>query len=120
MMVRAAGALAETARVGSLAGEAHAHPDYAPVAQRIRDEATDDWDDKVAVDRLERKGGTFLRGQARFVGPKEVEVDGERYVARRAIVIAAGGEPAVPPIDVYPYPTFVRGIEDALNDLASA
>ncbi len=40
MMLRAAGALAETSRVDRLAGQAHAHPDYAPVAQRIRDEAT--------------------------------------------------------------------------------
>jgi len=99
MMLRAAGALAETDRVGSLAGQAHAHPDYTPVAQRIRDEATDDWNDKVAVDRLESKGGTFLRGQARFVSPREVEVDGQPYAARRGIVIAAGGTPAIPPIE---------------------
>ncbi|MDQ3954308.1 MAG: FAD-dependent oxidoreductase, partial [Actinomycetota bacterium] len=89
MLVRAAGALAETSRVGNLAGEAHAHPDYAPVAQRIRDEATDDWNDQIAVDRLEGKGATFLRGQARFVATREVEIDGERYVARRGVVIAA-------------------------------
>ena len=99
MMVRAAATLAETARVGRLAGQAHAHPDYAPVAQRIRDEATDDWNDKVAVERLEGKGGTFLRGEARFVGPREVEVEGQRYEAKRGIVIAAGGTPAIPPID---------------------
>jgi len=99
MMLRAAGALAETSRVSDLAGQAHAHPDYAPVAQRIRDEATDDWNDKVAVQRLEGKGGTFLRGQARFVGPRQVDVDGDEYAARRGIVIAAGGTPSVPPID---------------------
>lgn len=99
MMVRAAGTLAETARVGRLAGEAHAHPDYGPVAARIRNEATDDWNDKVAVDRFEGKGGTFVRGEAHFVRPREVEVDGERYSARRGIVIAAGGSPAIPPID---------------------
>lgn len=99
MMVRAAGALAETSRVGTLAGEAHAHPDYSPVAQRIRDEATDDWNDKVAVDRLEGKGATFLRGQARFVGPREIEIDGQRFSAKRGVVIATGGEPAVPPIE---------------------
>lgn len=99
MMVRAAGALAETSRVARLAGEAHAHPDYAPVAQRIRDEATDDWNDQVAVDRFEGKGGTFLRGGARFVSPREVEVNGKRYIARRGVVIAAGGAPAVPPIE---------------------
>lgn len=99
MMVRAAGALAETERVDALAGHAHAHPDYSVVAARIRDEATDDWDDKVAVDRFEGKGGTFLRGQARLVGAGEVEVDGDRYTARRGVVIAAGGTPAVPPIE---------------------
>ncbi|MGI8774131.1 MAG: dihydrolipoyl dehydrogenase family protein [Actinomycetota bacterium] len=99
MMVRAAGALAETFRVGKLAGEAHAHPDYSPVATRIRDEATDDWNDKVAVDRFEGKGGTLLRGTARFVGPREVEVDGDRYTARRGVVIATGGSPAVPPVE---------------------
>ncbi len=99
MMLRAAGTLAETSRVGALAGEAHAHPDYSPVAQRIREEATDDWNDKVAVERLEGHGGTFLRGQARLVGPREVEVEGEKHVARRGIVIAAGGSPAVPPIE---------------------
>ncbi len=99
MMLRAAGALAETARVGALAGEAHAHPDYSPVAQRIRDEATDDWSDKVAVERLERNGGTFLRGEARFVGRRELEVEGDRRVARRGVVIAVGGSPSVPPID---------------------
>ena len=98
MMVRAANALAETARVQAVAGDAHGHPDYAPVAERIKSEATDDWNDKVAVERFEGKGGTFLRGEARFTGPREVEVDGERHSARRAIVIAAGGRPAIPPI----------------------
>lgn len=98
MMVRAANSLAETQRVNALAGEGHAHPDYSPVSQRIQHEATDQWNDKVAVERLESKGGTFLRGEARFVGPGEVEVDGERHSARRAVVIAAGGSPAVPPI----------------------
>lgn len=99
MMVRAAGALAETSRVATLAGEAHAHPDYTPVAERIRDEATDDWNDQVAVDRFEGKAGTFLRGKAWFVSPREVEVDGDRYTARRGVVIAAGGAPAIPSIE---------------------
>ncbi|MCA1709214.1 MAG: FAD-dependent oxidoreductase, partial [Actinobacteria bacterium] len=98
MMVRAANAIAETERVEGLAGHAHAHADYAPVAQRIKNEATDDWNDQVAVDRLQDKGGTFLRGEARFVGPREVEVDGETLRARRAIVVAVGGRPAIPPI----------------------
>ena len=98
MMVRAANTLAETARVGKLAGRATAEPSWAPVAARVR-KATANWDDQIAVERFEGKGGSFLRGQARIVGPRAVEVDGERFEASRGIVIATGGEPASPPID---------------------
>jgi pyruvate/2-oxoglutarate dehydrogenase complex dihydrolipoamide dehydrogenase (E3) component len=98
MMVRAANALAETARVDRLAGRAAAEPSWAPVAARIR-EATSNWDDRAAVDRFEKKGGSFLRGQARIVGQRAVEVDGTRFEARRGMVIATGGEPASLPID---------------------
>jgi pyruvate/2-oxoglutarate dehydrogenase complex dihydrolipoamide dehydrogenase (E3) component len=95
--VRAGNALAEAARVRTLAGRADATPDWSAVARRIR-QATADWDDEIAVRRFEKKGGTFLRSQARIVGSREVEVDGQRVFARRGIVIATGGEPAVPPI----------------------
>jgi pyruvate/2-oxoglutarate dehydrogenase complex dihydrolipoamide dehydrogenase (E3) component len=81
-----------------VAGRADAAPDWSPVARRIR-QANADWDDEIAVRRFEKKGGTFLRGQARIVGPREVEIDGQRVFARRGIVIATGGEPATPPID---------------------
>ena len=64
MMIRAANALAEARRIPSLAGDARVSPDWAPVAARIRNEATDDWDDKVAVERFEGKGGRFVRGTA--------------------------------------------------------
>jgi pyruvate/2-oxoglutarate dehydrogenase complex dihydrolipoamide dehydrogenase (E3) component len=98
MMIRAANALAETGRVNRLAGRAGAEPSWDPVAARVR-EATANWDDQVAVERFEGKGGRFLRGQARIVGQRAVEVDGERFEATRGIVIATGGEPAMPPID---------------------
>ena len=98
MMIRAANALAETGRVNQLAGRADAEPSWDPVAARVR-EATANWDDQAAVERFEGKGGRFLRGQARIVGQRVVEVDGERFEATRGIVIATGGEPAMPPID---------------------
>jgi pyruvate/2-oxoglutarate dehydrogenase complex dihydrolipoamide dehydrogenase (E3) component len=98
MMIRAANTLAETHRVDLLAGSATAEPSWAPVAARVR-EATANWDDEAAVERFRRKGGTFLRGEARIVGRQAVEVDGERLQARRGIVIASGGEPASPPVD---------------------
>jgi len=61
MMVRAANALAEAARVSTLSGRATTEPAWAPVAARVR-EATAGWDDQVAVERFERRGGTFVRG----------------------------------------------------------
>jgi pyruvate/2-oxoglutarate dehydrogenase complex dihydrolipoamide dehydrogenase (E3) component len=98
IMVRAGNAVAEARRVGEVAGRARVTPDWSPVARRIR-QATADWDDQIAVRRFEKRGGTFLRGHARIVGPREVEVDGRRVRARRGIVIATGGQPSAPPID---------------------
>ncbi|TNM39519.1 NAD(P)/FAD-dependent oxidoreductase [Nocardioides albidus] len=102
MMIRAAGALAEARRVPELGGAADVAPDWTTVADRIRDEATDDWDDAVAVERLERSGARFVRGHARLAGPGRVVVstdEGDREIAvRRGVVLNSGTEPAVPPI----------------------
>jgi pyruvate/2-oxoglutarate dehydrogenase complex dihydrolipoamide dehydrogenase (E3) component len=54
MIIRAANTLAEARRVGKLAGYATVQPDWSIVARRIREEATDDWDDTVAVQRFTR------------------------------------------------------------------
>jgi pyruvate/2-oxoglutarate dehydrogenase complex dihydrolipoamide dehydrogenase (E3) component len=97
VMVRAGNTLAEAARATGLAGRAEISPDWAPVARRVR-EVTADWDDRIAVERHEKRGATFVRGSARLIGPREIEVDGRRFTARRGIVIATGGEPALPPI----------------------
>src|SRR5690349_22443674 len=69
MMIRAANLLTEARRIDGMAGRAEVWPDWAPVAKRIREEATDFWDDRVAVDRFEGKGGRFVRGRARLAGP---------------------------------------------------
>jgi pyruvate/2-oxoglutarate dehydrogenase complex dihydrolipoamide dehydrogenase (E3) component len=99
MMIRAANLLAEGRRIPGLAGSSQVHPDWAPVAQRIREEATDNWDDKVAVDRFTGKGGTLFRGHGRITAPGEVTVGGEVLRARRGIVINTGTQPFIPPID---------------------
>ena len=99
MMARAGNALAEAYRVNEVAGRAEAMGDWAPVARRIRDEATDDWDDKVAVDRLTGRGGRFVRGRATIAGPGRVRVGSNEYVARRALVIATGTAAVIPPVD---------------------
>lgn len=98
IMVRAGNSLAEAMRVVGLAGGSTISPEWAPVAKRVR-EATADWNDEIAVDRHEKKGETFVRGEAHIVDERTVEIDGNRYSARRGIVIATGGEPALPPID---------------------
>ncbi len=98
MMIRAANLLAEARRIPGMAGEVSVTPDWAPVAQRIREEATDHWNDQVAVDRFVGKGGHFVRGEGRLVGPGRVVVDGDEIEASRAVVIATGTSPAVPPI----------------------
>lgn len=96
MMTRAANALAEARRVPDLAGTATVHPDWAPVAARIRNEATDTWDDAVAVERFEGKGGRFVRGTGRLDGPARVRVDDRVFEGRRGVVLATGTRPAVP------------------------
>src|ERR671912_1636486 len=98
MMVRAAVLLAETRRVEGMAGTASSSPDWSPVAQRIRDEATDDWNDQVAVERFVRRGGQFVRGRARLAGPGVVSVDGRTVSARRGVVLATGTVPSIPPV----------------------
>ncbi|MFC5382059.1 dihydrolipoyl dehydrogenase family protein [Aquipuribacter nitratireducens] len=100
MMIRAANALAEARRVDGLAGSIGAvRPNWAPVADRIRADATDSWDDAVAVDRFVGKGGTFVRGTGRITGPGRVEVDGLEHTLERGVVVATGTRPAVPPVD---------------------
>jgi pyruvate/2-oxoglutarate dehydrogenase complex dihydrolipoamide dehydrogenase (E3) component len=99
MMIRAAEVLAEGRRVPGLAGESTIRSDWAPVHARIRDEATADWDDQVAVDRLTDAGVTFVRGEARLVGPRSVVVDGTTYTGRRGVVLNTGTEPSPPPIE---------------------
>jgi pyruvate/2-oxoglutarate dehydrogenase complex dihydrolipoamide dehydrogenase (E3) component len=98
MMIRADDMLAEGRRIPGFAGKATVTPDWTPVAERIRTVATDNWDDRVAVERFEKKGGTFVRGAGRLAGPGRVTVKGTTYEAARAIVIATGTAPAVPPI----------------------
>jgi pyruvate/2-oxoglutarate dehydrogenase complex dihydrolipoamide dehydrogenase (E3) component len=99
MIIRAAGLLAEARRVEGMAGQVTVNPDFAPVAARIRNEATDDWNDQVAVDRLVKKGGTFVRGTGVLDGPGRVRVGDDVYVADRGVILNTGTSPAIPPIE---------------------
>ncbi len=114
LTVEAADLLAEARRIPGVAGDASVRPDWSPVALRIRKEATDYWNDKVAVDRFEGKGGHFVRGAGRIDGPGRASVNGTTFQASRAIVVATGTAPSIPPIpglaDV-PYWTNRQAIE---------
>jgi pyruvate/2-oxoglutarate dehydrogenase complex dihydrolipoamide dehydrogenase (E3) component len=103
MMLRGAELLTEAWRVDGMSGHAEVEPDFAPVGARIRAEATDNWDDRVAVKRFEDRGGTFVRGAGRLAGRDDdgrlrVEVGDESYRAGQ-VVVATGTAPALPPID---------------------
>ncbi|MGZ4469733.1 MAG: dihydrolipoyl dehydrogenase family protein [Nocardioidaceae bacterium] len=97
MVIRGADVLAEGRRIPQLAGTSTVTSDWTPVHTRIRDEATTDWDDKVAVDRLVEAGVTFVRGPARLTGPRAVAVDGRSFTASRGVLLNTGTEPAAPP-----------------------
>ena len=99
MVIRAANLLADGRRIDGIAGSADVRPDWAPVHARIRDEATDDWDDTVAVKRLEDAGVRFVRGHGRLTRPRTVAVDGETFEAASGVVLNTGTRPATPPID---------------------
>ena len=106
MMIRGSNLVTEARRLNGVAGSATIEPDLAPVARRIRDEATDDWNDQVAADRFEKKGGRLVRGSARVDGPGRVVVGDSSFTTSRGIVIATGSAPVVPPIpglDATPY-----------------
>jgi pyruvate/2-oxoglutarate dehydrogenase complex dihydrolipoamide dehydrogenase (E3) component len=98
MMIRAGNLLAEAGRVPALAGEVVVTPDWTRVAGRIRDEATDDWNDQVAADRFAAKGGRLVRGTGRLAGRRRVTVGDRTFEARRGVVLATGTRPRIPPV----------------------
>lgn len=57
-----------------------------------------DWNDAGAAQALIDQGAEVIRGVARLAGPGRVEVGDEVLEARRAVVVATGTRPAIPPI----------------------
>src|SRR2546423_9442472 len=69
-----------------------------------RDYMTSDWNDKGALGWLDSEGIELVRGTGRLVAERAVDVgqpDGptRRITARKAVVMACGTTPAVPPIE---------------------
>ena len=71
--------------------------DFPKVSKRVLWMARD-LDDTRPAAALQSAGATLVRGSGKLVDQKTVEVAGERYVARKAVVIANGSTASIPPI----------------------
>jgi pyruvate/2-oxoglutarate dehydrogenase complex dihydrolipoamide dehydrogenase (E3) component len=71
-------------------------------ALRRRDEVIHDLDDSSQLPWLEQRGIALFRGEGRIDGEGLVTVGDDLLRARKAVVVATGSEPAVPPIDGLP------------------
>jgi dihydrolipoamide dehydrogenase len=96
-LLRPAEALDEVRRVPGAAEAVTGALDAAAVLLR-RDEVVHDLDDSAQLPWLEERGVALLRGHARLAGERTVDVDGETYTARRAVVLATGSSALVPPV----------------------
>jgi pyruvate/2-oxoglutarate dehydrogenase complex dihydrolipoamide dehydrogenase (E3) component len=96
-------ASARAAHVARTAARLGVHPadvrvDLAAIVAR-KDAVVAQW--RAGVEKRLRAAGDRLRvvhGAARFVGEREVEVDGERHRAA-AVVVNVGARPATPPVE---------------------
>jgi pyruvate/2-oxoglutarate dehydrogenase complex dihydrolipoamide dehydrogenase (E3) component len=96
-LLRPQEALAEVRRVPGAAEAVTGELDAAAALAR-RDEVVHDLDDSVQVPWLEDRGVTLVRGDARLAGERRVRVGEDELAARRAVVVATGSGPVVPPI----------------------
>ncbi len=105
MMVRGSDLVAEAGRAAGTVGDVTLRSSWAPVAERVAVQATDHWDDRVAVERLQGHGATVLHGTARLDGARRVVVtppdgsDPAAYEASRGVVLNPGTRPATPPVE---------------------
>jgi len=97
-LLRSAETLAEAGKARELAASrVEWQVDFPKIAKRTHWMARD-LDDTNAAKAIEVNGARLFRGEARLTGPRNVEVSGRTLEAKRAVVIASGGEPAPPSI----------------------
>jgi pyruvate/2-oxoglutarate dehydrogenase complex dihydrolipoamide dehydrogenase (E3) component len=90
--------LAEVRRIPGVAEAVTGELDAAAVLER-RDEIIHNLDDKHMEPWLTDRGVEIVRGAGRFEGERRVAVGDDTLVAKRAVVVATGSGPAMPPID---------------------
>jgi pyruvate/2-oxoglutarate dehydrogenase complex dihydrolipoamide dehydrogenase (E3) component len=91
-------ALAEARRVPGAAEAATGTLDVQAVLDR-RDEIIHDLDDSVQLPWLEDRNVALFRGQGRLAGERRVVVGDEELEATRAVILATGSLPSMPPIE---------------------
>jgi len=96
-LLRPAEAVAEARRVPGAAQAVTGSLDVQAVLDR-RDEIVHDLSDDAQLPWLEDQGITLVRGHGRLTGERTLEVDGRELEARRAVVVATGSAPAIPPV----------------------
>jgi dihydrolipoamide dehydrogenase len=69
-----------------------------PAVLARRDEVIHDLEDASQVPWLEERGVTLVRGRGELAGERRVRVGGDELLARRAVVVATGSVPFVPPV----------------------
>jgi pyruvate/2-oxoglutarate dehydrogenase complex dihydrolipoamide dehydrogenase (E3) component len=91
-------ALAEALRIPGATQACAGTLDVQAVLDR-RDEIIHDLDDAVQLPWLDARGVTLLRGAAVLTGERRVRVGDEELEATRAVILATGSLPAMPPIE---------------------
>ncbi len=96
-LLRPAEAVAEARRIPG-AREASAGEIDVEAVLRRRDEVIHGLDDSVQIPWLEDRNVTVIRGRGRLAGDRRVQVGDELLAAERAVIVAAGTGPVLPPI----------------------
>ncbi len=90
--------LAEVRRIPGVREAVTGDLDVQAVLDR-RDEIIHDLDDSNQVPWLESRGVTVVRAPGRLDGERRVQAGDDTLVARKAVVVATGTAPLIPPID---------------------
>jgi pyruvate/2-oxoglutarate dehydrogenase complex dihydrolipoamide dehydrogenase (E3) component len=97
-LLRSSETLTEAARARALAASrVEWTVDFPKVSKRVLSMARN-LDDSRPAAAIEATGASLFRGEGKLTDLRTVTVGGEQLVARRAVVIANGSTPVIPPI----------------------
>jgi pyruvate/2-oxoglutarate dehydrogenase complex dihydrolipoamide dehydrogenase (E3) component len=97
-MLRPGELLTEVRRIPGVREAVTGDLDAGAVLRR-RDEIIHDLDDSSQVPWLEQRNVAIVRAPGRLDGERRVQAGDDTLVARKAVVVATGSSPLIPPID---------------------